>query len=60
MNYSFDAFVFFYGFCPLVKLLLGFPWIEKDGLFLKAALFMGPQYSEENQSMANSKKTFKW
>ena len=28
------------------KLLLGFSWIEKDGLFLNVALFMGPQYTE--------------
>ena len=40
----FDA-VLFYGLCPLVKLLLGFSWIEKGGLFLNVALFMGPQYS---------------
>ena len=28
------------------KLLLGFSWIEKGGLFLNVALFMGPQYTE--------------
>ena len=28
----------FYGLCPLVKLLLGFSWIEKGGLFLNAAV----------------------
>ena len=37
---------FFYGLCALVKLLLGFSWIEKGGLFLNVALFMGPQYTE--------------
>ena len=47
----------FYGICPLVKLLLGFSWIEKGGLFLNVA-FMGPQYSEQNQSMANNENTF--
>ena len=31
----------FYGLCPLVKLLLGFSWIEKGGLFLNAAVFYG-------------------
>ena len=55
----FDA-VLFYGLCPLVKLLLGFSWIEKGGLFLNVALFVGPQYSEKNQSMANNQKTFMW
>ena len=31
-----------------MKLLLGyrFSWIEKGGLFLNLALFMGPQYTE--------------
>ena len=51
---------FFYGLCPLVKLLLGFSWIEKDGLFLNVELFMGPQYLEQNQSMANNEKAFMW
>ena len=37
---------FFYGLCALVKLLLGLSWIEKGGLFLNVALFMGPQYTE--------------
>ena len=37
---------FFYGLCPLGKLLLGFSWIEKGGLFLNVTLFMGPQYTE--------------
>ena len=37
---------FFYGLCPLGKLLLGFSWIEKDGLFLNVGLFVGPQYTE--------------
>ena len=37
---------FFYGLCALVKLQLGFSWIEKGGLFLNVALFMGPQYTE--------------
>ena len=56
MNYLTRSFS--YGLCPLVKLLLGFSWIEKDGLFLNVALFMGPQYSEQNQSMANNEKAF--
>ena len=51
---------FSYGLCPLVKLLLGFSWIEKGGLFVNVALFMGPQYSEQNQSMANNEKAFMW
>ena len=51
---------FFYGLCPLVKLLLGFSWIEKGGLFLNVALFMEPQYSEQSQSMANDEKTLMW
>ena len=51
---------FFYGLCPLVKLLLGFSWMGKGGLFLNVALFVGPQYSEQNQSMANNEKTFMW
>ena len=29
-----------------MKLQLGFSWIEKGGLFLNVALFMGPQYTE--------------
>ena len=37
---------FFHGLCPLGKLLLGFSWIEKGGLFLNVALFVGPQYTE--------------
>ena len=41
-----------------LKLLLGFSWIEKAGLFLNVALFMGPQYTEQNQSMANNEKAF--
>ena len=51
---------FSYGLCPLVKLLLGFSWIEKDGLFLNVELFMRLQYSEQNQSMANNEKAFMW
>ena len=51
---------FSHGLCPLVKLLLGFSWIEKDGLFVNVELFMGPQYSEQNQSMANNEKAFMW
>ena len=47
---------FSYGLCPLVKLLLGFSWIEKGGLFLNVELFMEPQYSEQNQSMATTKR----
>ena len=31
----------FYGLCPLVKLLLGFSWIKKGGLFLNAAVVYG-------------------
>ena len=42
------------------EILLGFSWIEKDGLFLNVALFMGPQYSEQNHSMANNEKAFMW
>ena len=37
---------FFDGLCPLVKLLLGFSWIEEGGLFVNVALFMGCQYTE--------------
>ena len=29
-------------------------------LFLNVALFVGPQYSEQNQSEANNEKTFMW
>ena len=36
----------FYSLCALVKLQLGFSWIEKGGLFLNVALFMGTQYTE--------------
>ena len=47
MNYLTRSF--FYGLCPLVKLLLGFSWIEKGGsFFLNVALFMGAQYLEQN------------
>ena len=35
-------------------------WIEKGVLFLNVALFMGPQYLEQNQSMANNEKAFMW
>ena len=56
MNYLTQSF--FYYLCALVKLLLGFSWIEKGGLFLNVALFMGPQYPEQNQSMANNEKAF--
>ena len=35
-------------------------WIEKGVVFLNVALFMGPQYSEQNQSMANNEKAFMW
>ena len=58
MNYLTRSFS--YGLCLLVKFLLGFSWIEKGGLFLNGALFMGPQYSEQNQSMANNEKAFMW
>ena len=54
MNYLTRSFS--YGLCPLVRLLLGFSWIEKGGLFLNVALFMEPQYSEQNQSMATTKR----
>ena len=37
MNYLMRSF--FYGSCPLVKLPLGFSWIQKGGLFLNVALF---------------------
>ena len=52
----------FYGLCPLVKLLLGRSWIENGGFFLNVALFMRPQYPEQNQStaMANNDKAFMW
>ena len=33
---------------------------RKGGLFLNVALFVGPQYSEQNQSMANNEKTLMW
>ena len=56
MNYLTRSFL--YGLCPLVKLLLRFSWRGKGGLFLNVALFVGPQYSEQNQSMANNEKTF--
>ena len=58
MNYLTRSFS--YGLCPLVKSLLGFSWIEKGGLFLNVALFMRPQYPEQNQSMANNEKAFMW
>ena len=58
MNYLTRSFS--YGLCPLVKLPLGLSWIEKGGLFLNVALFMGPQYSEQNQPMANNEKAFMW
>ena len=32
----------------------------KGGLSLNVALFVGPQYSEQDQSMANNEKTFMW
>ena len=51
---------FFYGLCPLVKLLLEFSWNEKGGLFLNVALFMGPQYQERNQWMAGNEEAFTW
>ena len=35
-------------------------WMGKGGLFLIVALFVGPQYSKQNQSMANNEKTFMW
>ena len=54
MNYFTRSFS--YGLCPLVKLLLGFSWIEKGGVFLNVALFMGPQYSEQNQSIQTTKR----
>ena len=31
--------------------------MEKGVLFLNVALFVGPQYSEQNQSEANNEKT---
>ena len=34
--------------------------IEKGGVFLNVALFMGPQYSEQNKSIANNEKAFMW
>ena len=56
----FDKDLFFTSLRPLVKLLFGFSWIEKGGLFLNVALFMGPQYSEQNKSIANNEKAFMW
>ena len=39
-------------------------WVSLDGkgggVFLNVALFVVPQYSEQNQSMANNEKTFMW
>ena len=41
-------------------------WVFLDGkgggggVFLNVALFVVPQYSEQNQSMANNEKTFMW
>ena len=58
MNYLTRSF--FYGLCPLVKLPLGFSWIEKGGPFLNVALFMGSQHPEQNQSKANNDKAFMW
>ena len=58
MNYLMQSF--FYGLCPLVKLLLGCSWKGKGGLFLNVALFVGPRHSEQNQSMAINEKTFMW
>ena len=59
MNYL--SRTFFTALCPLLKLLLGFSWPETEGwLFLNVALFMVPQYSEQNQSMANNEKAFMW
>ena len=57
MNYLTRSFLF-YGLRSLVKLRLGFSLMGKGGLFLNVALFVGPQYSEQNQSMANNDKTF--
>ena len=37
---------FFYSLMSVGELLLGFSWIEKGGLFVNVALFMGPQYTE--------------
>ena len=54
MNYLTRSFS--YGLFPLVKLLLGFSWSEKGGLFVNVALFMGPQHSEQNQAMANNER----
>ena len=57
MKYLTRSGPFFTAYVPrLVKLLLGFSWMGKGGLFLNVALFVGPQYSEQNQSMANNKK----
>ena len=58
MNYLTRSY--FYGLCPLVKLPLGFSWIGKGGPSLNSALFVGPKYSEQNQSMSNNEKTFMW
>ena len=58
MNYL--TRTFFYGFISFGEIATWVSWIEKGGLFLNVALFMGPQYSEQNKSIANNEKAFMW
>ena len=55
----FDADLF-YNFMSVGEIATWFSGIEKGGLFLNVALFMGPQYSEQNKSIANNEKAFMW
>ena len=48
----------FYGLCPLVKLLLGFSWIEKGGLFLNAAVVYGTLVFETESVDGKQRKYF--
>ena len=50
----------FYGLCPLVKLLLGFSWIEKGGLFLNAAVVYGTLVFGTESVDGNNENTFMW
>ena len=58
--YELFVAVLFLRLMSVGELLLGLSWIEKGGPFLNVALFMGPQYPEQNQSMANNDKAFMW
>ena len=55
----FDADLF-YVFTSVGEIATWVSGIEKGGLFLNVALFMGPQYSEQNKSIANNEKAFMW